>query len=74
MCRAISRPLVSSGKLPSLQNIHLNLFEVLSVAFGTGHSKHEIAFAPDNQRRRLILTKIGMPFLVTIEVAGVIGV
>jgi hypothetical protein len=45
-----------------------------NMQFGSRHTEHEITPAPNDESGRLVASKVRMPFFVTIEIGGVIGV
>src|ERR1700722_231717 len=61
-------------EVSGVEQVQLDALEVASIRFGARHPKYEVALSPNDQGRRLIVSKVGLPLVVTGEVAGVIRV
>jgi hypothetical protein len=57
-----------------IEDVSFYRFKILAIGFGTGYAEHKIALTPHHQGRWLELSKIGMPFIVFVEVGGIVCV
>ena len=52
----------------------LDRLQVLRVRLSASFCEDEVIFAADDERRRLMLAKVAMPFVVALDIAAIIRV
>ena len=60
------------GKMPGVEKVKINLIQIALVRVGAIFGKDVVVFAPYNQCRRLIFSKVSLPFRIQRRIRTII--
>jgi hypothetical protein len=60
------------SKVPAIEQVQFKSLEIALKGIGSLWAEKRIIFAPDHERRRLMLAKVGMPFRIEPQVRWIV--